>query len=310
MIVYSNDRDYADQIFSDRGQWMAYDEKTAGSALHRLKKRLFPTGAVYTRVYDTHGRWMHAFLVKHASSSHFDHLVELSQRDIELPDRTFCLAGSGRKFHGQRRRPWSALEGNIHLALYLTPQQIIKRFHTGFPILAAVSIIDALDVITPLKGRAKIKWVNDILIDGAKIAGFLVHTQSMEDTVVSVILGIGVNVEKTPRIKTDAFVPKVSSLRSVIPEDSALDKNKVLFELLRSLDKNYNLLLDGQYKALLDSYRERSIVIGHRVKVLPDTPFKKPHEVASGTVIAIGEDLELILKGRSKPVTSGRLILT
>ena len=177
-------------------------------------------------------------------------------------------------------------------------------------VLAAISLIETLDTITPLKGRAKIKWVNDILINGAKIAGFLAHTQSMEDTVVSAILGIGLNVERAPRIKTDDFVPKASSLRSVIPENSALDKNKVLFELLRLLDRNYRLLLDGHYKTLLDSYRERSIVIGQQVKVVSDTPYKKSTEIASGTVIAIGENLELILKGRSKPITSGRLILT
>jgi BirA family biotin operon repressor/biotin-[acetyl-CoA-carboxylase] ligase len=233
----------------------------------------------------------------------------MSQKDITLPDGTLCLAGSGRKFHGQRQRPWAALEGNIHLALYLAPHRVIKRFHSGFPILAAVSLVDALDAVTPLKDRAKIKWINDILIDGAKIAGFLVHTQSMENSVLSAILGIGLNVEKIPRIRTDPFVPKVSSLRNFVPDDSVLTQEKVLLELLRSLDKNYQLLLEGNYETLLNSYRERSLVIGRQVRVLSDSPSKKSHEIASGTVIAISENLELIIKGHPKPVTSGRLIL-
>ncbi len=253
---------------------------------------------------------MHAFLIKHAFSSHFDHLVELSQKDIELPDGTVCLAGSGRKFHGQKGRHWSALEGNIHLALFLKPKRVIKRYHTGFPVLVAVSLIETLDTIAPLKGRAKIKWVNDILIDGAKIAGFLVHTQSKEETVVSVILGIGLNVEKTPRIKTDSFVPKISSLRDFIQDYSILSQEKILLKLLRSLDKNYQFLLDGHYEPLLNAYRERSLVIGHHVRVFSDSSGKKSQEIASGTVITIGENLELILKDRSKPVTTGRLILT
>jgi biotin-[acetyl-CoA-carboxylase] ligase BirA-like protein len=310
MIIYTDDRDYAEQILPGMEPWTSQDTSDVDSNLQNLKKRLFPTGTVHTRARDKHGRWTLALVVKHASSSHFDHLVGLSQKDVKLPDGTLCLAGSGLKFHGQRKRPWSALEGNIHLAVYLSPHRSIKNFHSGFPILAAVSLIDALDAFKSLKDRAKIKWVNDILIDGAKVAGFLVHTQSVEDTVLTAILGIGLNVEKTPRIKTDPFVPNVGALRNFIQEESALNIEKVLFQLLHSLEKNYDLLLNGQYYMLLESYRERSLVIGHQVKILSDNPSKKSREIASGTVVGVGENLELILKGHHKPVTSGRLILT
>ncbi|MGB6340831.1 MAG: biotin--[acetyl-CoA-carboxylase] ligase [Candidatus Aminicenantaceae bacterium] len=310
MIIYTDDRDYAEQILPGLGPWTPHDTSAVDPNLHHLKKKLFQTGTVHTSASDKHGRWPLALVVKHASSSHFDHLVGLSQKDIKLPDGTLCLAGSGSKFHGQRQRPWSALEGNIHLAVYLSPHRIIKNFHSGFPILAALSLIDALDAFKSLKDRAKIKWVNDILIDGAKVAGFLVHTQSVEDTVLTAILGIGLNVEKAPKIKPDPFVPKVGSLRNFVQEESALNLEKVLFQLLHSLDKNYDLLLKGQYSMLLKSYRERSLVIGHQVKIVSDTPSKKSREIISGTVIAIGENLELILKGHHKPVTSGRLILT
>ena len=86
-------------------------------------------------------------------------------------------------------------------------------------------------------------------------------------------------------------------------------QEKVLFQLLHSLDENYQLLLDGHYETLLNRYRERSIVIGHQVTVMSDSPGKKSYQVASGKVIEIGENLELILRGHPKPITSGRLIL-
>ncbi len=310
MIIFTDDRAYAEHILPGREPWTPYDTSAVDPNLHHLKKRLFPTGTVHTRVSDKHGRWTHALVVKHAPSSHFDHLVGLSQKEVKLPDGTLCLAGSGRKFHGQRQRPWSAVEGNIHLAVSLSPRRVIKNFHTGFPILAAVSLIDALDAFKSLKDRAKIKWVNDILIDGAKVAGFLVHTQSVEDTVLTAILGIGLNVEKTPMIQTDRFVPKVASLRDFVPDKFTLNQEKVLFQLLDSMDRNYDLLLDGQYSKLLNSYRARSLVIGNQVKVVSDTPSKTSKEIASGIVVDIGVNLELFLKGRKKPITSGRLILT
>jgi BirA family biotin operon repressor/biotin-[acetyl-CoA-carboxylase] ligase len=310
MIVFADDRAFADQIFPGEVLWMPDEVKPEGTNLFHLKTSLFSTKRVFKKMSDLNGRWTYAFVVKHARSSHFDHLVEISQKDITLPDGTLCLAGSGDKFHGQRIRPWAALEGNIHLALYLSPQRVIEHFHSGFPILAAVSLIDALDAITPLKQRAKIKWVNDILIDGAKIAGFLVHTQSKEKTVLSAILGIGLNVERTPKIKADPFVPKVSSLRDFVQEDSVVNQEKVLAQLLHSLDKNYELLLDGRYDTLLNRYRERSSVIGHSVRVLSDSPGKKSNEIATGIVNAIGHNLELIIEGHPEPVASGRLILS
>jgi len=310
MIIYTDDIGYAEHILPpDLEPWVPYETSAAGPNLHRLKKKLFSTRSVFRRSSDKLGRWPYALLVKHAPSSHFDHLVALSQRDVRLPDGILCLAGSGRKFHGQGQRSWSALEGNIHLAVYLSPQRIIKNFHTGFPILVAVSLVDALDAFDSLKGRANIKWVNDILIDKAKVAGFLIHTQSIENTVLTAILGIGLNVEKTPRIKADPFVPKVASLRNFVQEESALNQEKVLYQLLLSLEKNYDLLLNGQYDALLNSYRKRSLVIGRRVKVMSDAPRNRPGEIAAGTVVGIGENLELILKGVRKSVTSGRLIL-
>lgn len=310
MIIYADDREYADGILPDRNPWMFSQTSAADSNLTELMQRLFSRVTVYKKLNVQLGKWAEVFVVKHASSSHFDHLVEMSQKDIELPDRTLCLAGSGKKFRGQRKRPWAAIEGNIHLAVYLSPRRIIKKFHTGFPVLAAVSLIDALDASDSLEKRANIKWVNDILIDGAKIAGFLVHTQSLEDTVLTAVLGIGLNVEKTPTIEIDPFVPKVACLRDFGRDTSSIHLKNVLFKLLQSLDRNYDLLLSDRYDVLLKSYRERSLVIGQHVTVISDTPGKEFREIASGKVVGIGENLELILKGRSKPVTSGRLILT
>jgi len=102
----------------------------------------------------------------------------------------------------------------------------------------------------------------------------------------------------------------VACLRDFDQNNSSIDQEKVLFQLLKSLDKNYDLLLSGKYGVLLKSYIERSQVIGHHVQVMSDTARKESQEIASGTVVGIGENLELILKDHSKPVTTGRLILT
>jgi BirA family biotin operon repressor/biotin-[acetyl-CoA-carboxylase] ligase len=310
MIIYTDHKEYAESILPTHGDWVPVDYSTVDPNLIELMKELYCEKSVYKRSSRRKGRWSYGFIVKKAPSSHFDLLIQLSQQNVELPDGIICHAGSGQKFHGQRGRPWEAPEGNIHLSVYLAPKKKIKGFHIGFPVLAAVSLIDTLDALKGLEGRAKIKWVNDVLIDGAKVAGFLVHTLSSENTVLAAILGIGLNVEKTPRVKPDPFVPKVGSLRSFVQDPSISNRKNVLPLLLQCLDKNYRGMLEGKYKELLESYRKRSLVIDQSVKILSDIPGKGYKEIASGVVKDIGDNLELILKGEKKSVTKGRLILT
>ncbi len=310
MIVFTDDRAYAESLFPGKKPWSLSAPSSADPNLSQLISRLYRCKIVYTRASRVHPRWTYALAVSHAPSSHFDHLIALSRNNVKLPDGTLCLAALGRKFHGQRKRSWSAMEGNIHLSVYLSPYKVIKNFYTGFPVLVAVSLIETLDAFKSLKGRAMIKWVNDILINGAKVAGFLVHTLSVDDSVHTAILGIGLNVEKRPRVKSDPFVPKVDALRSYVRDPLALNQEKVLHQLLKSLDKNYDLLLKGQYCTLLKSYKERSLVLGRRVRIVSDTDAQNLREIAYGRVIEIGESLELFIEGHKEPVTSGRLILT
>jgi biotin-[acetyl-CoA-carboxylase] ligase BirA-like protein len=309
MIVITDHQEYADSILPGHGNWTTVNPVTINPNLYELMRKFYGTKDLYQRPGISQGRWGHALIVRTAPSSHFDQLIRLAQKNVRLPDGIICQAGSSEKLHGQRNRPWAALDGNIHLSVYLAPGKRIRGYHVGFPVLAAVSLIDTLDAVHGLEGRARIKWVNDVLIDGAKVAGFLVHTLSSMDTVIAAILGIGLNVEKTPRVKPDPFAPKVGSLREFVQDPPIIDCKNVLTHLLDCLDKNYSLLLDGRYLELLDSYKARSLVIGQEVKIISDTPGQKPAEIAAGIVEDIGENLELYIRGEKQPVTKGRLIL-
>jgi BirA family biotin operon repressor/biotin-[acetyl-CoA-carboxylase] ligase len=307
MQLYTDDINYAADIFTLEKEWREADIRHLLPDLQPLAGKLFTrTPLLISRATAT-GRWKHGFVVKESSSSHYDLLIELSQSGTPLPDGIVCLAGSGRNFHGQRGRPWSALEGNIHLAVHFSPQQGIDRYQIGFPIVSAVSIVEAIDRIAGLKGRADIKWVNDVLIDGAKVAGFLAYTSSIGDCVSDAVLGIGLNVEASPEVLPDAFVPGAASLRDFVP----CDKKPVLQTLLERLNHNYKLLLQGRCPELLDTYRGRSLIIGRKVRILSD-PLEGEsqwEEIAAGRVERIGDHLELFLDNSPAPVTKGRLIL-
>ncbi len=309
MIVYTDQPEYAENVLTDRLDWRGRDISGIGPNLLPFIQGLNPNGPHYVASQEIVGRWTQACIIHRASVSQFDLLVKMSQKSLAIPDRTLCLAGTGEDFHGQKGRPWAAVEGNLHLTLSFAPDQKIQHFHVGFPILAAVSLVESIETLKGLGGRSSIKWINDVLVDEAKVAGFIVHTSSLGESVTAAVLGIGLNVEKTPRVQRDAFVPRVASLRSFVPDPNEMTQKSVLRSLLLHLDQNYDQLLAGQYSRLLDTYREYSLVIGRKVKVLSDEPEGKEKEVATGRVSRIGENLELHLENTEKPVTKGRLIL-
>jgi len=248
-------------------------------------------------------------MTEHASCSQYDQLIELARETSHLPDRVACLAGSGRGFHGFKGRPWAARPGNIHLSVFLAPNAPVESFQVAFTGLAALSVAEALDQISGLSARPRIKWVNDVLLEEKKVAGILAYTQSRDTTVTSAVLGFGLNVETTPSVEPTPFVPEVGSLRDYLPPGAPDARGEVLFALLQALEENYRTLLSEGPRQLLARYRGRSLVMGQEVTVCPEASDDTGEVVAQGRVTGLGEALELILEGRSTPVTSGRLIM-
>ncbi len=307
MIIITDNTGYAEKLFKIQNNWNSIITSDLEGDLPVLAGRIFTDSE--RSIFASAGKkeWSHAFVADQAPFSHFDLLIRLIREGRALPDGLLCLAKSGRKFHGLKGRPWQALEGNLHLTLLRTPHRRVPNFHTGFQILAAVSLIESIDRLKGLENRAQIKWVNDIWIHGRKAAGFLAHTMSIEEMVSAVIIGIGLNVEKTPDLPPDDSVYGAACLTDFASDPSTCRIDRILDLLLQRLSANYELLLSGNYGRLLNIYRKRSLVIGRRVRVLEDIPEEKPQEIASGRVESIGDFLELNIKGNPKPVTRGRL---
>jgi len=244
-----------------------------------------------------------------APESQFDLLVEAIQHNDRLPGRLVCVAGSGDSFHGFKNRPWAALPGNIHLSAYLRPQAPPQGFGAPFILLGVVSIIRTVDSFPALRGKARIKWVNDVLIEGKKVGGVLVRVQTQGNRSVGAVIGIGLNVEATPEIKPSPFVPEAGALTDFSQAESQVNERSVLTRLLRDLARAYRELLSGKIDGLLEVYRSRSLVIGRTVSILEDRPDENLHLLVEGKVESIGPGLELFLEGESRPIVNGRLLL-
>jgi len=309
MLVYTDSVDYARTVLGRTvDHWSALASELSDD-LRSLIESTYGAREIRESTVLGGSHWHYLFLVEVAERSHYDLLIELSRAGIRLPDRVLCLAGAGECFHGFKGRAWSAPEGNTYLAAYLRPTQPVKLPATSFTVLAAVSVVDAIDAIPGLENSAGIKWVNDILIDDAKVGGVLAYTQSAGGTIGGAVLGIGVNVETEPDIEPTPFVPRASALRSAVSSPADCTQQRYFSALTAALDANYGQLIAGGYGALLERYRNRSLVIGHQVTLCDEEPGSGSEVMARGRVTGIGYGLELTIEGYDQPFTKGRLIL-
>jgi len=308
MIILSDNHDTAvDFLTNDISDFS--NRKSLPIPIEIIEKSLFRE--LNCKLYKSNDSdyWEYLFLTKHARESQFDVINSLISRNIQLPDKLICLAEKGDGFHGFRNRSWSAEKGNIHLTVFFEPQQTFEHFHAGLLIVAAVSVLQTIDLIPDLNGKAKTKWVNDIIINNSKVSGIITQSFSTGNNISGAVIGIGLNVLTEPKFKKDIFTQSASSLLSY--SDVKECNIKFIFnKLLSNLSKNIELLKNDNYNSLLKIYCDRSGVIGKNVEIYSDPINGKIKSIITGKVIDINENLELIIENYPIPVKSGRLALT
>ena len=309
MKIYTDRVRFAQTLFPADLPWEEARIRTFPSPLRASLEALTPELVVHSSELPGPGPWAHAILIESAEQSQFDALNALARQNDVPSDGLVCVAGTGKKFHGFKDRPWEAAPGNLHLSALTSPRSTIDHPGVAFIVLAVVSVLQTLDDLGALPKRATVKWVNDIMVDDAKVGGVLANCQIQDDIVMHATFGIGVNVEKAPTVAPTLFVPKVGFLQQFSADPRRCALHLVFQKLLMYLGENYVSLLAGGYQRLLDFYRSRSLVLGKRVRLHRDTSGRAPDAMLEGVVMSIGDDLELSIDSAAAPVSEGRLEL-
>lgn len=112
------------------------------------------------------------------------------------PHGTVVWARSQSAGRGRQGRAWFSPPGNLYVSLILRPCVPAARLaELGF--LAALGVADALDGVLAAR-RAELKWPNDVLLEGRKVAGILPEAAVAAGAPPAVILGIGINLREAP----------------------------------------------------------------------------------------------------------------
>lgn len=249
-------------------------------------------------------------VIDHADRSQFAAVTEGLRAGSDLPDGLAAIALTGRGFRGQRARSWEALAGNLHLTAHYKLDLSAREAQAGLTMIPAVAAVHAIEAVAP-GVRPAIKWVNDILLGEAKVAGVLTATQIARGRLRHAVFGIGLNVGVAPRLPATAFVPAATclaehapGLREHLPE--------VFAAVTSALEDAVALLKEGRGDVLFETYRGHAGFVGREVILWPEdtdleTAGVKP--IARGRVLALNPDLSLTLDTLAKPVASGRMAL-
>jgi BirA family biotin operon repressor/biotin-[acetyl-CoA-carboxylase] ligase len=100
---------------------------------------------------------------------------------------------------GSRGRQWEAPAGNLNLSVLLRPKLPMAQFSV-FPLLAGIAVGDAISAFLPADTAPVLKWPNDVLLAGAKLAGILIDAAPDNDASGWLVIGIGINLAAAPQL--------------------------------------------------------------------------------------------------------------
>lgn len=148
---------------------------------------------------------------------------------------------------GRLGRQWHSPEnGNLYSSYAFRPQ-ISPSQMSLFTLWMGVNICECINALCQVE--CKIKWPNDLHIDGKKVAGILTEARMEADIVLNVVLGIGLNVNSDGADWPDELKAIATSLRQASNRD--FDINKLVSTLTGRIAIAYKKLLDGTHRAAL-----------------------------------------------------------
>ena len=132
------------------------------------------------------------------------------------------------------------------------------------------------------------KWVNDLLLNGRKICGILTQMEMESETgeIREIIIGIGINVQQT---RSD-FPEELREIAGSLYQETGIrvPRARLAAEVIRELDPLIEALPDDP--SYLMRYREDSVVVGKKIRVLTSSGEKK------AGAVSIGDDFSLLVR--------------
>ncbi len=209
-----------------------------------------------------------------------------------LDDRTVVHALSQTCGRGRFDRKWVDLgDGNLFLSFVLKPSNSFNEIYSNLTQYLSVVLCELLDEYGL---TAQIKWPNDVLINGKKIAGILSETVMQGNNFKGLVLGIGVNLN-AKQDDIDAIPNKIATSLNL-----ELNKSINMYEFIQQLsDKffaNYDEFLAKGFEFIKTKYVSRASFLDTEICV------QVLNDVKKGLAKSINDSGELVIENNGKEI--------
>jgi len=209
-----------------------------------------------------------------------------------------AVFGAETQSHGRGRRgsAWVSTPGEgLWVSLLLRPTLNAEQA-PGLALCAGLAVRDAVARRVP--ALVQVKWPNDVLADGRKLAGILVESQVSGSKLSSVVVGLGINVAQT------AFPEPISAIATSLALLAAMNARRelLLADVLQSFEAQLALLTNQGLPALAAALRPHDALLGKRLRI----------ETITGVGAGIDATGKLIVRDdahRLHPIASGHIEL-
>jgi BirA family biotin operon repressor/biotin-[acetyl-CoA-carboxylase] ligase len=224
-------------------------------------------------------------------------LQSLTDRQVIVSDVQTC--GKGRM-----NRTWvSDKKGNVYMSIVLKPCDKVNN-QLSLTIIRETTQYMSVIVCKTLESysvETEIKWPNDVLISGKKIAGILSQSSVRGDNFKGLVLGVGVNLNLSQEDVDKIDQPATAlNLQTGVP----VDRDSFIESLLDRFFEDYETFLSTGFSLIMEDYINRSKFLGKRITI-------KTHDsTESVTALKIRKDGALVALGgdlREKVITAGEL---
>jgi BirA family biotin operon repressor/biotin-[acetyl-CoA-carboxylase] ligase len=224
--------------------------------------------------------------------------------DVGAEEGTVVIAESQTSGRGRLGRTWySPPSAGLYVSIVLRPATPRISSSDANPatlltLACGVAITEAVRLTTGLP--AEIKWPNDVIIQGRKLAGILAEAASEAGALQYVVLGFGVNIH------TAAYPAELADRVTSIDTEMgrSVDRALLLAEILAAIAERYAELRAGKFDVILSAWRRLA-------PSLPGSPVEwdLPHGVVQGRAQGIDDDGALLVRvdGRLERVIAGEI---
>jgi BirA family biotin operon repressor/biotin-[acetyl-CoA-carboxylase] ligase len=215
--------------------------------------------------------------------------MDVARREAEAgcPEGAVVLADEQTAGRGRLGRSWLSPPGdNLYLTVVLRPSPARLR---RLSVVSGLAVAEAVERVTGLETR--LKWPNDVLVAGKKVAGILIESELAGDEIRFALVGAGINV--------NLDVSRIEELRDIATSLAAevgrrVSREELLAALLGRLEELYLAPEDADEPHRL--WRERLETLGRSVRV------QFGEQVEEGLAEDVAADGSLILRRRDGSV--------